>query len=109
MASCRRYRSADDKPEGLTGSPYYERFADFNPVAHTDSITAPVLILDAEKEHYFDIREHGQLVYQRLLGRVPVEYHAWDMKHYDVYSGDWLDKAMELEIGFFSRHLAAGQ
>jgi dienelactone hydrolase len=96
----------DDKPEGLRGSPYYERFADFNPVAHVDAITAPVLIIDAAQEHYFDIRENGRLVYERLLGKVPVEYHAWDMKHYDVYSGDWLDKAMELEIGFFKRNLA---
>ena len=93
------------QPEGLTGSPYYERFAKFSPVEHAHLITAPTIIIDAKQEHYFDIREHGQRVAQILSGRVPVEYHAWDMTHYDVYSGDWLDKAMAAEIDFFDRHL----
>jgi len=95
----------DDKPEGLTGSPYYERFARFSPVEHAHRITAPVLIIDAKQEHYFDIREHGERVYRILSGRVPVEYHAWDMSHYDIYGGEWLDRAMETEIDFFDRHL----
>lgn len=94
-----------DMPEGLTGNPYYERFMAFSPVAYTASITAPVLIIDAEREHYFDIREHGQLVYERLLGQVPVERHVWDMEHYDVYRGDFLKKAMETEIAFFDKTL----
>ena len=95
----------DDKPEGLVGSPYYERFIRFSPVQHTAKINAAVLIIDAKQEHYFDIRDHGKRVYEQLLGQVPVEYHAWDMTHYDVYSGDWLKKAMETEIDFFNRHL----
>ena len=93
------------QPEGLTGSPYYERFAKFSPVEHAHRITAPTIIIDATQEHYFDIREHGQRVAQILSGRVPVEYHAWEMGHYDIYSGDWLDKAMAAEIDFFDRHL----
>ena len=50
------------QPEGLTGSPYYERFAKFSPVEHAHRITAPTIIIDAKQEHYFDIREHGQRV-----------------------------------------------
>ncbi len=95
----------DDKPEGLTGSPYYERFARFSPVEHAHLITAPTIIIDAKQEHYFDIREHGERVYRILSGRVPVEYHAWDITHYAIYSGEWLDKAMAAEIDFFDRHL----
>ena len=64
-----------------------------------------MLIIDAKQEHYFDIRENGQLVYERLLGRVPVEYHAWDMGHYDVYGGEFLKKAMATEIDFLNRNL----
>ncbi len=94
-----------DQPEGLTGSPYYERFAKFSPVEDAHLITAPTIIIDAKQEHYFDIREHGERVFKVLSGRVPVEYHAWEMSHYDIYSGDWLDKAMAAEIDFFDRHL----
>lgn len=94
-----------DQPEGLTGSPYYERFAKFSPVEHAHRIAAPTIIIDAKEEHYFDIREHGQRVAAILSGRVPVEYHAWEMSHYDIYGGDWLDKAMAAEIDFFDRHL----
>lgn len=95
----------DSKPEGLTGSPYYERFAEFSPVAHAHQIEVPVLIIDANREHYFDISENGRLVYQKLVGRVPVEYHAWDIEHYDIYRGEWLDRAMKTEIDFFERNL----
>ena len=96
-------------PEGLTGSPYNDRFLDFVPVAYTDNITAPVLIIDAQKEHYFNIQEHGYRVYQNLIGRVPVEYHAWDMGHYDVYSGEYLALAMKTEIDFLNREVRASR
>ncbi len=94
------------KPEGLRGTPYYERFLDFVPVDVTDQIRAPVLLIDADKEHYFDIKTHSGRVYQRLLGRVPVEYHVFEnTTHYDVYRGAQLDRAMELEIAWFRRFL----
>ena len=95
----------DDKPKGLVGSPYYDRFMDFVPVDHADKITVPVMILDAELEHYFDIKDHGRRVYEKLQGRVPVVYHAFKgMKHYDVYSKN-LKEVMALEIPWFDKHL----
>lgn len=93
------------KIEGLTGQPYNERFVDFVPKAHTDKITAPVLIIDAKKEHYFDIKENGGEVYEKLKGRVPTEYHLIEGGHYDIYSGKDLDFAMKLEIAWFQEHL----
>ena len=60
-----------------------------------------VVFLDADKEHYFDIAQHSGRVYQRLLGRVPVEYHVFEnTTHYDVYRGAQLDRAMELGYGY---------
>jgi hypothetical protein len=95
-----------DKPEGLIGSPYYERFADFRPVNHADKITAPVLIIDAEEEHYFDIKEHGGKVYSVIKDRVPSEYVVFeDTEHYDVYRGDKLKETMALEVPWFQKHL----
>lgn len=95
-----------DKPEGLIGTPYYIRFAEFAPVEHAKDVDVPVLIIDAELEHYFDNKNHGYKVYQALKGRVPVEYHELEGKqHYDVYRGDTLDHVMKLEIAWYDKHL----
>lgn len=96
----------DEKPEGLTGSPYYERFIEFAPVEHASKITVPVLIIDASDEHYFDIKEHGGAVYGALKGKVPTEYHVFeDMGHYDVYRGKALQRCLELQIPWLEEHL----
>ena len=96
----------DDKPEGLTGSPYYERFVEFVPVEHVSKITVPVLIIDAENEHYFDIKDHGGAVYAALKGRVPTEYHVFeDIGHYDVYRGETLQKCLALQISWLDKYL----
>ncbi len=95
-----------DKPEGLIGTPYYERFAQFSPVQHADKITVPVLIIDAEKEHYFDIKDHGGKVYSIIKDKVPSEYHVFkDTEHYDVYRGEKLKESMALEIPWFQKYL----
>lgn len=95
----------EPKPEGLVGDPYYERFYEFVPADFTDNITCPVLILDADLEHYFPNEHHGGRVYKQLKGRVPVEYHLLtDTKHYDVYSKS-LKQVMGLELPFLETHL----
>lgn len=94
-----------DKPEGLTGTPYYARFVDFVPVDVAEEVEVPVLIIDAEQEHYFDIAEHGGKVYERIKDRVPSEYLVWDIRHYDIYRGEHLDRAMEAEAAWFEKHL----
>lgn len=97
----------EDKPEGLTGTPYYDRFVEFVPVDHAHMIDCPVIIIDADKEHYFDIKEHGGKVAKILKENdVPVEYHVFeDTQHYDVYRGEKLDETMKLEIAFLDKHL----
>ena len=96
----------DEKPEGLTGSPYYERFAEFAPVEFASQISVPVHIIDAENEHYFDIKEHGGAVYAALKGKVPSEYHVFEgIGHYDVYRGASLKRCLELQIPWLDAHL----
>jgi len=95
-----------EKPEGLVGTPYYDRFAEFSPVGHADKITVPVLIIDAENEHYFDIKDHGGKVYSIIKDKVPSEYHVFkDTEHYDVYRGEKLKETMAMEIPWFQKHL----
>lgn len=98
------------KPEGipaeLRGTPYLERMSEFAPGDFIDDIHVPVQILQAENEHYFDVAEAAQWAYEALKKRVPAEYHLMKgIGHYDIYRGEPLNKAMELEIAFFNKHL----
>ena len=82
------------------------RFAEFAPVDVASHITVPILLIDAEKEHYFDIAENSGKVYETLEGKVPVEYEIFeDIGHYDIYRGQPLDRAMKLETAWFVKHL----
>lgn len=99
--------SGADKPAGLIGTPHYVRFAEFAPVDFANQIKVPVMIIDAELEHYFDNKNHGHKVYTILEEQnVPVEYHELkDTKHYDVYTGKGLDTVMGMEIPWYDKYL----
>lgn len=94
-------------PGGLSGTPYSERIALFNPGQYADRVKVPTLLIDAEKEHYFDIKENSGRVHEILKKNgVPTEYHVLKRKkHYDVYGGQPLDDVMKLEIAWFDKYL----
>jgi dipeptidyl aminopeptidase/acylaminoacyl peptidase len=94
-------------PGGLQGTPYPERIALFNPGQYADRVRVPTLLIDAEKEHYFNIKENSGRVHEILKKNgVPTEYHVLKGKgHYDVYSGQCLDDVMKLEIPWFDKYL----
>lgn len=98
-----------DQIQGLRGTPYNARMARFSPIEFTNKINVPVLLIDASKEHYFDIRQNSGRVYKDLKGRgVPVKYHVLDgITHYGVYSGEPLKLIMALEVPWFQKHLQA--
>lgn len=94
-------------PGVLRGTPYSERIALFNPGQYADRVTVPTLLIDAEKEHYFKIKENSGRVHEILKKNgVPTEYHVLKgKKHYDVYKGQPLDDIMKLEIAWFDKYL----
>ncbi len=96
-----------ESPPGLNGTPYSERIALFNPGQYADRVRVPTLLIDAEKEHYFKIKENSGRVHEILKKNgVPTEYHVLKgKKHYDVYSGQLLDHVMKLEISWFDKYL----
>ena len=63
--------------------------------------------IDAEKEHYFKIKDNSGWVHEILKKNgVPTEYHVLKgKKHYDVYTGQSLDDVMKLEIAWFDKYL----
>ncbi|MHC4227643.1 MAG: alpha/beta hydrolase [Planctomycetota bacterium] len=96
-----------DSPGVLKGTPYSERIALFSPGQYADRVKVPTLLIDAEKEHYFKIRDNSGRVHDILKRNgVPTEYHVLKgKKHYDVYSGQCLDDVMKLEIAWFDKYL----
>ncbi len=94
-------------PGVLKGTPYSERIALFNPGQYADRVRVPTLLIDAEKEHYFKIKENSGRVHEVIKKNgVPTEYHVLKgIKHYDVYSGQCLDDIMKLEIAWFDKYL----
>jgi len=96
-----------DSPGVLKGTPYSERIAVFNPGQYADRVKVPPLLIDAEKEHYFKIKENSERVHDILKKNgVPTEYHVLKgIAHYDVYSGQCLDDVIKLEIAWFDKYL----
>ena len=94
-------------PGVLKGTPYHERIALFNPGQYADRVKVPTLLIDAEKEHYFDIKDNSGRAHEILKKNgVPTEYHVLKgIAHYDVYKGQPLDDVMKLEISWFDKYL----
>jgi len=78
----------------------------YSAIAAADKITAPMIILVAEKEELMDNRQNGQKVYDILEARsIPAEYHVIkNITHYGVYR-EAFDEAARLEIDWFNRYL----
>ncbi len=94
-------------PGGLQGTPHLERIAFFNPGQYADRVQVPTLLIDAEKEHYFNLKENSGRVHEVLrTNGVPTEYHVLEGKsHYDVYGGETLDMVMKVELAWFEEYL----
>jgi hypothetical protein len=96
----------DAPPVGeLRGHPYASRMARYSPRAEAHLVRAPILILDAGEEELFDIREHGQKVYEIVKDNVPAQYHMFSgMTHYDIYRKKRAE-ALAMAIDWFREHL----
>ena len=79
--------------------------ARYSPRAVADRIRVPTLILDAGNEELFDIREHGQKVYETVKGNAPAKYHVFaGITHYGIYR-EKRPEAIALAIEWFRDHL----
>ena len=91
----------------LRGGPVRESFLLYAPIADIPSIKGcAVLIIDAEKEELFDIREHGELAFARAAEpkkRVVIA----GITHYAVY-GEAREQAIDLAIEWLNQHLKGG-
>ena len=96
----------DAEPFGrLRGHPYASRMARYSPRAVADRVRVPTLILDAGEEELFDVREHGQKVYEIVKANAEAQYHVFPgIGHYDIYTKK-RPEALALAIAWFREHL----
>lgn len=91
---------------GLRGTPILEDVAEYRPIDHAARLDVPTLIIDVEKEELFDISENGRKLYDQIKDRVPAKYHLFEeTTHYQVYSGEPYQQAVEMAIDWFNEHL----
>ncbi len=97
-----------DKFPNLRGTPYVSRMLSYRPVEFASKLTAPILIMDAEKEELLDINLNGKLVYERVKDRVPAKYYVFPgIKHYDIY-GIKRKESTDMAIEWYDKYLKGG-
>jgi dienelactone hydrolase len=89
----------------LKGFPDWVAMKRFQPLSYADSLNAATLIIDAEQETLFDIKQNGQLLHERLKSRVESQYITYPGKHYDMYKGENLSAARTSALQWFITHL----
>ncbi|MBI5396892.1 MAG: prolyl oligopeptidase family serine peptidase [Verrucomicrobia bacterium] len=78
----------------------------YNAIEAAGRISAPMIIIDAEKEELMDRHQNGERVAEILKKRgVPVAYHVLKgMTHYGIYR-EGFEEATHLELEWFTQHL----
>jgi hypothetical protein len=78
----------------------------FNPIKAAESITIPMLIIDAGNEELMKTEDNGKRVADILQAKgVPVDYHVIPgIGHYGVYS-EKFQETTDMELTWFDQHL----
>lgn len=95
---------ADGIP-GLRGAPDMFKFAQYDPFATVDRLSAATLIIDAAEEELFDTSVNGKLLYATIESKVAAKYEEIPGGHYAVYSGNGFERAVQATIDWFNEHL----
>jgi dienelactone hydrolase len=107
----KRARGEIDYPEpgaqvikGLRGAPIRERMINYVPVDDVEKAPrCAMLFILAEKEDYFDNKDHGIKAYERAKGPRKLVIIP-GISHYDIY-GSARPEAQKLAIAWFDEHL----
>jgi hypothetical protein len=91
----------------LRGYPDWVAMKRFDPMASLNQLTAPTLIIDAEKEMLFETEHNGLLVHNTIKDRIDSKYVTYPGGHYYLYKGDNLVAARQLALEWFVKNLKA--
>ncbi len=96
-----------DSHPALRGTVNVARMQHYDPLAALDRLQAPALMMDAEKEELFDIRQSGGRAHELLAARgdIDVRYEVIpDVDHYGIYFGGF-ERGSGAALEWFDRHL----
>ena len=73
----------------------------FRPITTARSIKIPVLFIAAKKDAIIPI----EISRETATNMAPyVEYHEWNMTHFDIYQANWMESAIKLQLEFLDQN-----
>ncbi|MAK29418.1 alpha/beta fold hydrolase [Acinetobacter sp.] len=74
----------------------------FRPIQQLRNISVPVLFIAAQKDSLIPIDSSREAA----TNIAPfVDYHEWNIHHFDIYHGIWFEKAITTQLEFLHRHM----
>ena len=73
----------------------------YRPGAHADRITCPLLICACDKDSLVDADAAEKVAHAAPQG----ELARYPIGHFDIYTGEWWERAVTRQTEFFVRHL----
>lgn len=74
----------------------------YRPIQTVRTINIPVLFIAAKKDAVVPIESSRETA----TNIAPfVQYYEWNMSHYDIYHGQWLEKAILTQLEFLHQHI----
>lgn len=74
----------------------------YRPILTLRSIHIPVLFIAAKQDCWIPIESSREAA----TNIAPfVDYHEWDISHFEIYHGVWLEKAISAQLEFLHQHI----
>ena len=74
----------------------------YRPIQTVRNINVPVLLIAAQKDGLIPIESSRETA----TNIAPfVQYHEWNMAHFDIYHGQWREKAILTQLAFLHQHI----
>lgn len=78
----------------------------YRPIGELDKITVPVLFIAAKNDTLMPIEASRE----SATNIAPfVQYHEWDMQHFDIYHGEYFERAITAQIAFLQQHIGVSK
>ena len=74
----------------------------FRPIQNVRKITVPTLFIAAKQDTFIPI----EISREAATNIAPfAQYHEWEMQHFDIYHGQWFEKAVSTQLEFLHQHI----
>lgn len=74
----------------------------YRPIQEVRNITIPVLFIAAQKDSIISIESSRETA----TNIAPfAQYHEWNINHFDIYHGQWFEKAVSTQLDFLDQYI----